>query len=91
MHYKNRLIVAAEFNRTEREPLVNVMYSNLALHGLPISLNLIMNTILKTSTNDGFSIESGNSPLSGVASSTIPRTWDVEVGLAWLMIVPVGK
>lgn len=90
-YYRQKLIVAAEFNSTEGEPLVNVMYSNLALHGLPISLNLIMNTLLKVYADDGFSIESANSPLSGLISSTIPRTWDLEVGITWLMMVPVGK
>lgn len=91
MHYRKKLIVAAEFNSTEQEPVVNVMYSNFALHGLPISLNLIMNSILKATVGDGFSIETANSPLSGLASSKIPRTWDLEVGISWLMMIPVGK
>lgn len=91
MYYRKKLIVAAEFNATDEEPLVNVMYSNFALHGLPISLNLIMNSVLKTYVGDEFSIESANSPLSGLASSKIPRTWDLEVGISWLMTVPVGK
>lgn len=91
MYYRQKLIAAAEFNASEQEPLVNVMYSNFALHGLPVSLNLVMNTILKVYAGDEFSIESANSPLSGVVSSKIPRSWDLEVGLSWLMIVPVGK
>lgn len=90
-YYRQKLIAAAEFNETDKEPLVNVMYSNLALHGLPISLNLVMNTILKVYAGDEFSIECANSPMSGVVSSSIPKTWDLEVGVAWLMMVPVGK
>lgn len=89
--YKKWLIVAAEFNSTEQEPIANVMYSNLALHALPISLNLLMNAILKTYVGEQYSIEIANAPLSGVASTKMPGFWDVEVSISWLMMIPIGK
>lgn len=91
MHYRKKLIVAAEFNSTEHEPVVNVMYSNLALHGLPISLNLIMNSILKAYAGNEFSIEVANSPFSEVSSSLMPSHKDLDIGISWLMMVPVGE
>lgn len=88
--YRRSLVVAAEFNRTEEELIVNVMYSNLALHGIPISLNLIMNSVLKAFAGDQYSIEAANSPLSS-DSVTIPRGWNLSVSIVWLCLVPLGK
>lgn len=91
-YYKKWLIVAAEFNSTEQdEPIANVMYSNLALHALPISLNLMMNAILKTYAGEQYSIDVANAPLSGIASTKMPGFWDVEVSISWLMMIPIGK
>lgn len=91
IYYKKSLVVAAEFNSTELEPLANVLYSNLAFHALPISLNLIMNTVLKVYAGEQYSIEVANSPLSGMTASTVPGFWDVEVGISWLMMIPIGN
>lgn len=90
MFYRRSLVVAAEFNRTEKEPIVNVMYSNFALHGIPISLNLVMNSVLKAYAGDQYSIEAANSPLTS-NSAKLPRGWDVSVAVIWLSLVPLGK
>ncbi|XP_058807248.1 phospholipid-transporting ATPase ABCA1-like isoform X2 [Phymastichus coffea] len=52
-HYENYLIAAAEFNETGS---ANAFYSDKATFSLPISVNLIWNTILKKLLGDDYSI-----------------------------------
>jgi hypothetical protein len=57
------LAAAAEFNDSNGTIFVNSMYSQNALHEVPISINLAMNAIVKALFNESFSITISNTPL----------------------------
>jgi hypothetical protein len=61
--YKQHLAAAAEFNDSNGTIFVNSMYSQNALHEVPISINLAMNAIVKALFNESFSITISNTPL----------------------------
>lgn len=55
--YRNNLIVSAEFNATENSTiLANGFYSGIALHSVPLTVNLLSNTFIKTFASDQHSI-----------------------------------
>lgn len=55
--YRNNLIVSAEFNATENSTiLANGFYSGIALHSVPLTMNLLSNTFIKKFASDQHSI-----------------------------------
>jgi hypothetical protein len=48
--YRTKFIVAAEFNASDSPnvALLNAMYSSIAFHAAPISLNLVTNAVLQS-------------------------------------------
>ncbi|XP_043287897.1 phospholipid-transporting ATPase ABCA1-like [Venturia canescens] len=56
--YRNKLIVSSEFNDTEEKPgessmlKANGFYSGTAYFGIPVTLNMLANTVLKVLTGD---------------------------------------
>ncbi|KAF2885019.1 hypothetical protein ILUMI_21135 [Ignelater luminosus] len=90
--YKFFMVVAAEF-RTNRlgKPEINAMYGNLPKHGAPISLNLVMNAILKTVMNGDYSILISNSPLpideKDKAKQDLSET---DIMILWVFFFPFG-
>lgn len=61
--YHTKYVIAAEFNQSDPfSVLLNAMYSSLAFHAAPISLNLLTNALLKHA-NTGSSITVINHPL----------------------------
>jgi hypothetical protein len=69
------MVAAAEFNDTNGEILVNSMYSKSALHGVPLSINLATNAIVKALFNESFSISISNTP----AKTTLYRIFTFRV------------
>ena len=61
--YHTKYVIAAEFNQSDPFSVsLNAMYSSLAFHAAPISLNLLTNALLKHA-NTGRSITVINHPL----------------------------
>ncbi|KAK9880473.1 hypothetical protein WA026_011717 [Henosepilachna vigintioctopunctata] len=89
-YYKKHMIVAAEFNATKDDIRVNAMYSHFAVHGAPISLNLILNSIAKAHLGEDYSISMSNIPLKKMNQVTSSEESEVDVGLLWLIIFPLG-
>lgn len=89
-YYKRHMIVAAEFNSSD--DLLTVMYSNFALHGAPISLNLITNVLIKSLAGEKYDIQLSNAPLREFNVNSSPKQLsEVKVGLVWLTLFPIGK
>lgn len=91
IYYKHNIVVAAEFNSTKGTPNINALYSNVALHGAPISLNLVMNTVLKYLLNDSYSISTTNYPLETFHSSVTQEQSIIQISTLWLFLFPLGK
>ncbi|XP_031329080.1 ATP-binding cassette sub-family A member 3-like isoform X1 [Photinus pyralis] len=89
--YNQHMVVAAEFNKTSSgQRIVNAMYSNSAIHGAPISFNLIMNAVLKGMVGEEYSIVAGNSPLPVTQGEYVEEASEVEVASLWLLLFPLG-
>jgi len=56
VEYRNNLIVSAEFNDTENNIWANGFYSGIALHSVPLTVNLLSNSLIKALVGDEYSI-----------------------------------
>lgn len=57
VEYRNNLITSAEFNATVNETtLANGFYSGLAIHSVPLTVNLLSNSFIKAFGSDQYSI-----------------------------------
>jgi ATP-binding cassette subfamily A (ABC1) protein 3 len=72
------------------------MYSQNALHGVPISINLAMNAIVKALFNESFSITISNTPLkplytefshSELSVIIVTSTWFILIPLSMLLFM----
>lgn len=84
--------MAAEFNKTNDQIVINAMYNRFALHGVPISINLAMNAAIKVLLNESYSIATNNIPLKSISSESTPSELSV-VGVAsvWIVLIPISK
>jgi hypothetical protein len=90
--YKQHMIAAAEFNDSDDTIFVNSMYSQNALHGLPISINLAMNAIVMDLFNESFSITISNSPLKSLYTEFSSSELSVIiVTCIWFILIPLSK
>ncbi|XP_035743056.1 phospholipid-transporting ATPase ABCA1-like [Vespa mandarinia] len=55
--YRNYVIVSAEFNNTENETSANGFYSGTMMHSIPLTMNILSNTIIRNLTSKKYSIE----------------------------------
>ena len=78
--YLNNVITAAEFNDTTSTVFANAMYSNSAIYSLPISLNILYNTILKSFAGSEYDITVSTQSLPKVHMT---RNAEEEVFLAY--------
>ncbi|XP_018365508.1 PREDICTED: retinal-specific ATP-binding cassette transporter-like [Trachymyrmex cornetzi] len=56
VEYRNNLIVSAEFNDTENNTWANGFYSGVAIHSVPLTVNLLSNSFIKAYAGDEYSI-----------------------------------
>lgn len=90
--YRTRMIVAAEFNKTT----ANGLFSSIALHAAPISLNLISNALLQSDpVTSSHQITTVNHPidLSGFVKIACTETNVLAMiiyGFLWVLCVPIG-
>ncbi|XP_045460948.1 ATP-binding cassette sub-family A member 2-like isoform X2 [Harmonia axyridis] len=90
LFYKNHMVAAAEFNVSNDIIRINAMYSHFAIHGPPISLNLVMNSIAKAALGDEYSIRTSNEPFNKEKKIEPAEESEVQVGLLWLILFPLG-
>ncbi|KAJ9595471.1 hypothetical protein L9F63_013335, partial [Diploptera punctata] len=88
--YRGKYIVAAEFNSSTK-PLLNAMFSSVAIHSAPISLNLMTNTILKKESPEK-SITAINHPfgmkdMEGPGQVMVTR---ILIMMMWMTLMPFG-
>lgn len=91
--YERALVVAAEFNYTTDILNLNAMYGSLAMHGVPISINLITNALLKHVTQDSnmYSINITNNPIpyhTDILSKNMVGS--LERALNWMFLIPLA-
>ncbi|XP_043500226.1 ATP-binding cassette sub-family A member 7-like [Polistes fuscatus] len=56
--YHNHLVVSAEFNGTNTSEITaNGLYSGTMMHSIPLTMNILSNTILRSLTGEKYSIE----------------------------------
>ncbi|XP_015588178.1 ATP-binding cassette sub-family A member 1 isoform X2 [Cephus cinctus] len=55
--YRNSFIVAAEFNVTQGVVNANGLFSGMATRSIPITVNLLSNTLIKSLAGDDYSID----------------------------------
>lgn len=97
--FREMIIVGAEFNQSKfsngsNYVQLNAMYSTIALHGLPISLNTITNSLLKFLSGKDYSITAINHPLEKKTASSIEVQQilaNVQIIMLWFIIMPLGK
>ncbi|XP_011644080.1 retinal-specific ATP-binding cassette transporter-like [Pogonomyrmex barbatus] len=77
--YRNNLIVSAEFNTTENNTiLANGFFSSLALHSVPLTVNLLSNSFIKAFAGNEHSIVVSRQQLPNTLFSTRMESPDAE-------------
>lgn len=68
------------------------MFNTEQLHGIPISVNLATNAILKTILNDSYSITTRHTPFKFVCSQiSLSGISFFEISSAWIVLIPFSK
>jgi len=71
VEYRNNLIVSANFNTTEDNVTwANGFYSGLAIHSVPLTVNLLSNSLIKAFAGDQYSIIVSRQQLPDMLFST---------------------
>ncbi|KAI4468947.1 atp-binding cassette transporter subfamily a abca [Holotrichia oblita] len=91
-HYMKRMIIAAELTFDDEDlTTVNIMHANKPYHGAPISMNAVMNTILKYYAGDDYSISTSNTPLHARTRKEQALSQSEFTNLfLWLTLLPIG-
>ncbi|KAK9687261.1 ABC transporter [Popillia japonica] len=91
-HYIKRMVIAAEFVvEDENVTSVNIMHANKAYHGAPISINAVMNTLVKYYAGDNYSISTSNTPLHARTRKEQALSQSEFTNLfLWLTLLPIG-
>ncbi|CAG9862052.1 unnamed protein product [Phyllotreta striolata] len=87
-YYKEHMIAGASF---QPDGSVIALYNALSIHSLPISLNLITDSLAKALLGPEYSISLSNWPLPTVVKA--PRNdefAEAKVGVLWLVLLPIG-
>ncbi|XP_076395704.1 phospholipid-transporting ATPase ABCA3 isoform X2 [Megachile rotundata] len=69
--YRNNYIVSAEFNTSDGAVYVNGFYSGLAIHSIPLTVNLISNALIKQIAGEEYSIHISSQQLPNSLSATM--------------------
>ncbi|XP_058807246.1 phospholipid-transporting ATPase ABCA1-like isoform X2 [Phymastichus coffea] len=85
--YRNHLIAAAEFNITGNDTIANAFYSGYATFSIPISINLMSNSILKTLAGEDHSISISGHQLPHSLHSSMNSDKNVDVYASVLLFV----
>ncbi|XP_066601076.1 phospholipid-transporting ATPase ABCA3-like [Prorops nasuta] len=79
--YRNNFIISAEFNNTDDIVHANGFYSGIAQHGVPLTVNLISNTLLKMVAGDDTSLEISVQllPLSSASITVVSSAEELSI------------
>lgn len=71
--YRNNYIISAEFNVSDDDAaiLANGFYSGIAVHSVPLTVNLLSNALIKRFSGDEYSIRVSSQQLPNPLSATI--------------------
>lgn len=69
--YRNNYIVSAEFNISDGILYANGFYSGIAIHSVPLTINLLSNALIKSIAGDEYSIHVSSQKLPNALSATI--------------------
>lgn len=69
--YRNNYIVSAEFNISDGVLYANGFYSGIAIHSVPLTINLLSNALIKSIAGDEYSIHVSSQKLPNALSATI--------------------
>ncbi|XP_011705290.1 PREDICTED: uncharacterized protein LOC105460538, partial [Wasmannia auropunctata] len=79
VEYRNNLIISAEFNDTESNVTwANGFYSGSAIHSVPLTINLLSNSLIKAFASDKYSIIASRQKLPNTLFSTAIQTADLQ-------------
>lgn len=91
--YKKYLVAGAKFYKNDGNIEAIALYSNCAYHSLPISINLVMNSLVKFYLGDSYSVSVSNSPFPTniILKERDEHVSAIEVGIFFLMLIPLGN
>ncbi|XP_031838095.1 ATP-binding cassette sub-family A member 17 isoform X1 [Nomia melanderi] len=75
--YRNHYIVSAEFNISDGSLYANGFYSGIAIHSIPLTMNLLSNVLIKSVAGEEYSIRVSSQRLPSSLSATqfyVPET-----------------
>lgn len=85
------MLAASEFTKFTSDILeATFLYNGLAIHSAPISLNIITNTLAKQLLGKDYGISASIHPLPSVGPTTPEPLSFTQIGLLWLIILPLG-
>ncbi|KOC60391.1 ABC transporter A family member 6 [Habropoda laboriosa] len=83
--FRNNYIVSAEFNITNDVLYANAFYSGIAIHSVPLTMNLLSNALIKSASGGEYSIHVSSQKLPNALSSTI--VYMPEMESLWRVLV----
>ncbi|XP_053973007.1 retinal-specific phospholipid-transporting ATPase ABCA4-like isoform X1 [Hylaeus volcanicus] len=69
--YRNRYIVSAEFNISNGVLNANGLYSGIAIHSIPLTVNLLSNALIRSAAGSEYSIHVSSQQFPNSLSSTV--------------------
>ncbi|XP_076644769.1 phospholipid-transporting ATPase ABCA3 [Halictus rubicundus] len=69
--YRNQYIASAEFNTSDGALYANGFFSGIAIHSLPITVNLLSNALIKSIAGEEYSIRIASQKLPSSLSATL--------------------
>lgn len=92
--YDHSLVAAAELKKSSNIYHLNAMYGSFALNGLPISLNLLSNALLKLVTRNStasYGISTTTHPMPDADDVTASNMFiSLERAINWMFIIPLA-
>jgi len=76
--YRNYFIAAAKFETNESTLSVNGLYSGIAIHSVPLTINLLSNALIKTFVGEQYSILISRQQLPNVLMSSKMESPELE-------------
>ncbi|KAK4883826.1 hypothetical protein RN001_000097 [Aquatica leii] len=87
--YKKYMVVSAEFVTSGDHKVAKAMYSNNAVHASPISLNLLLNTLLKQLAGNHYSISGAINPLPYQIENKLGHIYSIQLMSIWCLLLPL--
>ncbi|CAH1119745.1 unnamed protein product [Phaedon cochleariae] len=89
-YYREHIVASASFFHYNSKIEAIALYNGMAVHSLPISLNLVTNAIAKTLLGSEYSISTSNWPLASINQHSSNEYSETKVVVLWLILIPIG-